>query len=288
MYTYDHKPQLKGINSREIFVVMPFSAKYDGVYENLINPAIVKANDILCYSDKRALYAHRTKEDIRMTSGWINVLDHLMTAQIVLGVLTTETNPNVFYELGIAHATQPKERQILIAEKGYNPTFDTKDLIFYEYENDLTKSIEPLANRIVDAIKSYEIENEKRIKQARMLLGPYEFEVIMTQCGKRNFAFHTSPQGRKDYEDELISRLKENHLRGAFERHVPAIANLCTHGILGLNTASTRAPTAGGEKTVVEFSYWWTDLGNSLLYLMKLITKEELQARRDSLPDFFQ
>ena len=54
-----------------------------------------------------------------------------MTAQIVLGVLTDD-NPNVFYELGIAHATQPITRQILIAENGYKPRFDTKDLIYYD------------------------------------------------------------------------------------------------------------------------------------------------------------
>jgi len=283
MYPYEFKPKQKGINFKEVFVVMPFAPTYDRIFDDLIKPSTQKANEILGLSGHRVLEAYRTKDDIRTTSGWINVLEHLTTAQIVLGVLT-DNNPNVFYELGIAHATQPMQRQILIAERGYEPTFDTKDLIFYGYDSDFTKSIEPLALRISDAIKSYEIQKEKRINQARMLLGPYEFEVIMTQGAKRNFVLHTSQKGRLDYEAELISRFREDHLVGAFERHVPAIANLCTHGILGLHTSSR----VEGDRTIVEFSYHWTDLGNNLLYLMKLIPLGELIGRREGLPAYFE
>jgi hypothetical protein len=70
---------------------------------------------------------------------------------------------------------------------------------------------------------------------------------------------------------------------GAFERHVPAIANLCAHGILGFH-ASSRVE---GDRTIVEFSYHWTDLGNNLLYLMKLIPLGELMGRREGLPAYF-
>jgi hypothetical protein len=282
MYPYDFKPKQKAINFTEVFVVMPFDKEYDNIFDKLIEPATKKANEILNHTGHQALFTHRTKEDIRTTSGWINVLEHLMTAQIVIGVLTSN-NPNVFYELGIAHATEPITRQILIANKGYERKFDTKDLIYYEYEDDLRASIEPLAVRIADAIKSYKIEQEKKVNQARMLICPYEFEIVMTQGGKRNFVLHTSKKGREDYERDLLERTGEEHLKGSFERHVPAIANLCSHGLLGLHTSSD----IKDGKTIIHFSYHWTELGNCLLHLMGLISLEEVKARREGMPPFF-
>jgi len=285
MYTYDFKPKQKAINFSEVFVVMPFDAEYDYIFNDLIRPATEQANKILNYSGRQALSAYRTKDDTRMTSGWINVLEHLLTAQIVLGVLTSD-NSNVFYELGIAHATEPKSRQVLIANKGYMPRFDVKDLIYYEYEDNLQSSIEPLAIRITDAIRSYKIEEEKKVHQARMLLGPYEFEVVMDHGNKRNFVLHTSTKGRLDYENEIRKiHPGEDYVKGAFERHVSGIENLCHNGLLGLNTSSK---TSGNGITTIEFSYHWTELGNCVLQLMNLITFEELKARREGLPAFFQ
>lgn len=283
MYPYDFKSKQNGINFREVFVVMPFDQKFDDLFNKVIKPATQKSNEILGFSGHQTLNAYRTKDDIRTTAGWLNVLEHLTTAQIVLGVLT-DNNPNVFYELGIAHATQQISRQILIAEEGYDPTFDTKDLIFYEYKKNLLSNIEPLAKRISNAVQNYKIEEEKRIKQAKMLLGLHEFDVIMTQHMARNFAMHPSQQGADDYEKELIARHKVDHLKGSYDRHVPAIANLCSHGILGLNSNSE----VKDGKTVVNYSFHWTDLGNCLLHSMKLISLDELKARREQLPPYFQ
>src|SRR3989338_10077591 len=136
MYPYNLKLRQKGINFREIFVAMPFEDKYNSIFYNLIQPATNRVNELLNYTGNQILTAHRTKDDIRTSCGWINVLEHLLTAQIALGVLT-DSNPNVFYELGIAHASEPITRQILIANKGYNTKFDLKDLIYYEYEEDI-------------------------------------------------------------------------------------------------------------------------------------------------------
>ena len=242
MYPYNFKPSRKGINSREIFIAMPFGEtdelELDNVFNDLILPAVEKANQLLGLSTESKLAAYRSEDDMRTASGWINVLEHLTSAQIVLGILTGD-NTNVFYELGIAHATQPITRQILIANKGYSPKFDTKDLIYYPYEDDLEKSIEPLAKKIEDAIKWYVVEEEKKVKQAIMQLGPYEFEVIMNHQGAPNFVFHTSREGRRHYEDAMIRNHGEDYGRGSFERHVPAITNLCRIGLLGLNTRAT-------------------------------------------------
>lgn len=71
MYPYDFKPKILGINHTEIFVLMPFDKEYNRVFFKLIRPATKKANENLGYGRNLALKAHRTKEDIRTTSGWI-------------------------------------------------------------------------------------------------------------------------------------------------------------------------------------------------------------------------
>lgn len=284
MYPYDFRSVRKGINHNEVFIVMPFSAKLESVYTNLIVPAVSKTNELLERTGQNILQAYRSKDDIRTASGWINVLEHLTTAQIVLGVLT-EDNANVFYEIGIAHATQPITRQVLIAEKGYEPQFDIKDLIYYPYDSDLLKSIEPLALKIKDAIDWYKIAEEKKIRQAIMQLGPYEFEIIMFHNGKRNFVLHTGKQQRDLYENEIRRTHGDDYAKGAFERHVPAISNLCRIGLLGLDT---HAESIQGKPIVnIQFSYHWTDLGNNVLLALKLLGPEEVVARKNGLPRYF-
>ena len=86
MYAYGFKPTHKGIDHGLIFVAMPFNEKYDVIFNDLIQPATIEANKKLSFSLRPPF---RTKDDIRTKSGWINVLEHLSTAQIVIGVLTS-------------------------------------------------------------------------------------------------------------------------------------------------------------------------------------------------------
>jgi hypothetical protein len=252
---------------------MSFEEKYDEIFEDLIKPSTKKANEILRRSGDQVLVPFRTKDDIRTTSGWMNVLENLTTAQIVLGVLTGN-NVNVFYELGIAHATQPISRQILIAQKGFKPSFDTKDLIYFPYDShNLEKDIPGLAEKIADAIRVYNIEKEKVIMRARQSLGPYDLEVVFAYSNDRNFSLKTS----KDFEIAY----EERHGQGSLNRHVQGITNLCQHGLLALNTFSEQLENEG---TRVEFSYYWTNLSSDLLYYMKLINEQALEKRR-ILPD---
>ena len=275
MYPYDFQINKKGINFREIFIAMPFDDKHDAIYSSLIVPAVDKANEKLNYTGTQKLYPYRAKDDPRTRSGWIYILEHLLTAQIVLGVLT-DSNPNVFYELGIAHATQPITRQILIANKDYESKFDLKDLIYYQYEDNLQDSIEPLALKIKDAIEWYKIEEDKKILRARMPVGPYDFELLMMHAKDRSFAIHTT-KGREEYESK--------YGEGSFEKHIPAITNLCHNGLLGLDTSYKKDEDKPG--VTVYFAYHWTNLGNCVLHLLGLIPEDELKARREVLPSYF-
>jgi len=278
MYPFDFISNLRSINHREIFVVMPLAVAYNNIYKTLIKCAVEEANRILGFvKDEEKLFCIRADDDVTTRTGWEKVLENLTSARIVVGVLT-DNNHNVFYELGIAHSTQPIQRQLLIANKGYAPAFDTKDLIFYKYdENDCDSSIKEMAKWIVEVFKSYNIEKEMVIKKARMVLGPYAFEVIMKRGIVSHFVIHSD-------KEEWKTEFENNEGQGAFERFVFGIQTLCDHKLLGLNTISNPKGIGGN----VEFSYYWTSLGNDVLHMMKLISDEDLVKRRRELPDFFE
>lgn len=275
MYPYNFTPTLKGLNPEEVFVVMPFASKYDPVFADLIKPAVAMVAKNL----ERTLRPHRTKGDPRTTSGWIEVLEHLYTAQVVLGVLTKQVNANVQYELGIAHATQPISRQVLIAEDGYRPAFDTKDLIFMQYRpRSLTDSVGELAQRIETALSEWKVEQEKLVRHAIAKITPFEFEIVMAWAGHGHFAVGTSGTGPDDYEQHISQfySTDKRFMQGVFKRHCDAIARLQHSGLLGLSTHA--------DPPHVTFSYYWTDLGNLVLLKFKLIEDTERIRRYKDMP----
>jgi hypothetical protein len=275
MYPYDFTPTLMGLNPEEVFVVMPFAPQFDQVYSDLVEPAV----DFAATSLKRRLGAYRTKGDLRTTSGWIEVMEHLYTAQVVLGVLTRRVNPNVQYELGIAHATQPIRRQVLMAEKGYRPAFDTKDLIFMQYSpRSPGDFVEELADRIQTALQEWEVEQEAIVRHAIAKITPFEFEVLMQWYSSSHFAVATSGSGPGDYERHMAQLHGDDKrfMDGIFQRHCDAIGRLQGNGLLGF---STRA-----DPPRVEFTYYWTDLGNLVLCNFKLIDEVERRRRYEVMP----
>lgn len=276
MYPYEFTPTRKGLNPEEVFVVMPFANKYDQVYNDLIKPAVDSAAKQL----NRSLSPYRTKGDLRTTSGWIEVMEHLYTAQVVLGVLTKQVNANVQYELGIAHATQPIRRQVLIAEKGYKPAFDTKDIIFMKYSpNSLNDSVSDLADRIQTALQEWEVEQENIVRHAIAKITPFEFEIIMQWASMTHFAVATAGSGPVDYELHVAQTHghDKRYMQGVFRRHCDAIGRLQRSGLLGLNTRAVPPR--------VEFSYYWTDLGNLVLLKFGLIDQPERLQRYEKMPE---
>jgi len=83
MYVNDFKPKRNGIDHSLVFVAMPFDDKYDNIYNELIVPATTLANAILGYEDNLSLRPFRTKDDIKTTSGWMNILENLFTARLL-------------------------------------------------------------------------------------------------------------------------------------------------------------------------------------------------------------
>ena len=101
------------------FVIMPFREEYEPIY-NKIKDAVKKEN----YKCKRA--DEVDKGPITKT-----IFEHIFQAKAIVADLT-DSNPNVFYELGVAHTLGRKT--ILISQEKKIP-FDVSGDFVIKYEN---------------------------------------------------------------------------------------------------------------------------------------------------------
>jgi hypothetical protein len=164
----------------QCFVIMPFSGtsqdhteKYwTKFFEKYLKPSLEE-----CGYDAR-------RSDARPQSITAEIIRGLVTEDLVLAVLT-DRNPNVWYELGVRHAS--RERTIMIIEDGQGIPFDLKDdgIIHYcdserpAFKQNLEQHIHHLAkgsgdnpvSRTVDMGMAYSINAARaRLKQVTALI----------------------------------------------------------------------------------------------------------------------
>ena len=126
------------------FVVMPFSSLYQVEYENVIKPTLHDLN-ITCVRGDEIYSKQRIMDDI-----WEN----LKSCRFVIAELTGK-NPNVLYEVGLAHAIG--KPVIILTRNGDDVPFDLKDLryLFYDtndpfWGENLKKGLAKLIQKILD------------------------------------------------------------------------------------------------------------------------------------------
>ena len=142
------------------FVLMPFGKKpnaagaiidFDAVYEKLIKPAIIEAG------------LEPLRADEEMSGGIIHkpMFERLILCEYAVADLTT-ANANVFYELGVRHATRQWSTILVFAEGCGQLPFDVASLRAIPYklikegvsaEIDITKTV--LAKRLIEAKKAH-------------------------------------------------------------------------------------------------------------------------------------
>lgn len=126
---------------KKCFVLMPFKSKYKEIYTEVYKP-ICRDNNIHCW---------RIDEITRPGSITKDIIEGILEADIIIADLTSQ-NPNVFYELGIAHATG--NETIMTCQNESKVPFDIWNyrVIFYEHSitgckklyQDLDKAIKEL------------------------------------------------------------------------------------------------------------------------------------------------
>lgn len=130
------------------FVMQPFAAPLGDYYEKVYKPAIEKAG----------LRPVRADAEIFATGKIMDQVWSGINAAKVLVAELTSRNPNVFYELGLAHAM--KKPVVLVSAKEEDVPFDLQHIrvIYYDMSDPFwgTKLIEKVAENILSAIQNPE------------------------------------------------------------------------------------------------------------------------------------
>lgn len=141
-------PAPKIVAGDSCFVVMPFAGAIGGYFQHVYEPAIKKAG----------LKAVRADADIFGTGKIIDqIWSGINSAKVLVAELTTK-NPNVFYELGLAHALN--KPVVLVSSNEEDVPFDLRHIrvIYYDVSDPFwgQKLIEKVAENIVSALKNPE------------------------------------------------------------------------------------------------------------------------------------
>lgn len=128
------------------FVMQPFAPPLGDYYEKIYKPAIEKAG----------LKPVRADADIFHTGKIMDqVWDGINAAKVLVAELTSR-NPNVFYELGLAHAL--KKPVVLVSSREEDVPFDLQHIrvIYYDVTDPFwgTKLIEKVAENVLSAIQN--------------------------------------------------------------------------------------------------------------------------------------
>jgi len=136
----------KPTSSDTCFVMMPFADPIGGYYATIYEPAVVKAG----------LRSVRADDDIFATGKimdqvWIGI----NAAKVLVAELTTR-NPNVFYELGLAHALQ--KPVVLVSRNEEDVPFDLHHIrvIYYDVNDPFwgEKLINKIAENVLSALSN--------------------------------------------------------------------------------------------------------------------------------------
>jgi hypothetical protein len=130
------------------FVMQPFAAPHGDYYEKIFKPAI----------EKTKLRPVRADAEIFATGKIIDqVWRGINAAKVLVAELSTR-NPNVFYELGLAHALH--KPVVLVSSNEPDVPFDLQHIrvIYYDVNDPFwgTKLIEKVAENILSALTNPE------------------------------------------------------------------------------------------------------------------------------------
>lgn len=130
------------------FVMMPFGAPLGAYYEKVYKPAIEKAGLTPIRADSELFGAGKIMDQI-----WTGI-----NASKVLVAELTSRNPNVYYELGIAHAL--RKPVVLVSSNEGDVPFDLRHIrvIIYDVNDPFwgNKLLDKVAENILSAIKNPE------------------------------------------------------------------------------------------------------------------------------------
>jgi hypothetical protein len=125
MYPKDYSLQIIEVEQNTAFVIMPFKKEFEEVYGEICQACIELKIDC-----KRAdeIFSNRAIME--------TLLERIAKSEIIIADLT-EKNPNVYYEVGIAHSLRDQDSVILITQNIESSPFDIhhRAILVYDERN---------------------------------------------------------------------------------------------------------------------------------------------------------
>ena len=129
----------------QCFFAMPFSSEYTNLYDTLA--LHLENNGYKCI---------RVDNNLSASVPIINlILNGIATSQFVI-VDISETNANVFYELGITHTVKDYENVFIIKENESQTPFDIQHLQYISYDKN---NLKQLATKLLERLKANQYKN---------------------------------------------------------------------------------------------------------------------------------
>lgn len=143
IYPKQLRKQTIPVEKNRCFFLMPFSQEFDVIYGTI--KQALNDFDFIC---------NRADEIMGSTPIIAKILNEITKSQYII-VDLTNSNPNVFYELGIAHTIKEARNVLLLKQKNYKVPFDISHLTYTEYD---PKNLKLLTSLILNFL------NESRAK----------------------------------------------------------------------------------------------------------------------------
>lgn len=159
------------VSENQCFFAMPFSAEYTNLYDTLV-----------LYMENSGYKCVRVDNNLSASVPIINlILNGIATSQYII-VDISETNANVFYELGITHTIKDFENVFIIKEQSRNTPFDIQHLQYIPYDKNNLKA---LASELLKRLKANQFKNSfKRVLTAKQFLKSEDIDDFVNYFSK--------------------------------------------------------------------------------------------------------
>ena len=201
------------------FVIMPFGGWFDDYYESVYSPAIEAAG----------LEPHRADDLYRPSTIVQDIWTYTKQAKLILADLTGK-NPNVFYELGLAHGIA--RPAILVSESLDDIPFDLRALRVIEYNKNASNWGELLKEKIETAIKEVIRSPLEAVLPAflnvrgaspKASVTPHEKDIL--EVKKDLDLLKAEMQRRRVFEDRIRRHIPRDEAEERLDRYPPRANN---------------------------------------------------------------
>ncbi len=198
------------------FVIQPFdNGKYDKRYYDIFKPAIEDAG----------LKAYRVDEDDSVTIP-INAIEERIRSSTICLADITEDNPNVWYEVGYAFASNKITILLCSEERSNNYPFDIRQRSVTKYKNESQSDFNSLRITLTNKIKK--LKNSQLLNQVNQV---NDIVDSINGLSKEEVAFIAAILVTQDIPDESVSSegVKEQMKNNGYNE---VVFNICFRKLL--------------------------------------------------------